>query len=63
MKPKMWITKRAGCAIGFPSACQSEWQNQIGSRRAFIAAGPEVEWREVKSRAKYDDKKHTLVAS
>ncbi len=38
-----------------------EWQTKFGSRRAFIAAGPEVEWRVgVKSRAKYDDKKHTL---
>lgn len=38
-----------------------EWQTKFGSRRAFIAAGPEIEWRVgVKSRAKYDNKKHTL---
>jgi len=38
-----------------------EWQTKFGSRRAFLAAGPEVEWRVgVKSRSKYDNKKHTL---
>ena len=39
-----------------------EWQTKFGSSsRAFIAVGPEVEWRMgVKSRAKYDNKKHTL---
>lgn len=38
-----------------------EWQTKFGSSRAFIAAGPEVEWRVgIKSRAKYDGGKHTL---
>lgn len=38
-----------------------EWQTKFGSRRAFLAAGPELEWRVgVKSRAKYDNKKQTL---
>ena len=38
-----------------------EWQARFGSSRAFIAAGPEVEWRVgIKSRAKYDGAKHTL---
>lgn len=41
-----------------------EWQTKFGSRRAFIAAGPEVEWRFwTKSRAKYDNKKHTLSSN
>lgn len=38
-----------------------EWQTKFGSQRAFIAAGPEAEWRVgLKSRAKYDGDKHTL---
>ncbi|MDR1004634.1 MAG: hypothetical protein LBL97_06495 [Prevotellaceae bacterium] len=38
-----------------------EWQALFGSTRAFLAAGPELEWRMgITSRAKYNDKKHTL---
>lgn len=41
-----------------------EWQTKFGSRRAFIAAGVEGEWRVgIKSRAKYNDKKHTLSSN
>ncbi len=41
-----------------------EWQTKYGSRHAFIAAGPEVEWRVgIRSRAKYDNKNHTLSSN
>lgn len=41
-----------------------EWQTKFGSRRAFIAAGPELEWRVgIKSRAKYNGDKHTLSSN
>lgn len=41
-----------------------EWQTKFGSSRAFITAGPEVEWRVgIKSRAKYEGSKHTLSSN
>ncbi|MDR0893941.1 MAG: hypothetical protein LBN06_01370 [Prevotellaceae bacterium] len=41
-----------------------EWQTKFGSERVFITAGPEFEWRMgITSRAKYDNKKHTLTGN
>lgn len=38
-----------------------EWQTKFGSTLAFMAIGPEVEWRVgITSRAKYNNKTHTL---
>lgn len=44
-----------------PPTCQPGVANQIWQPPCFHCAGPEIEWRVgVKSRAKYDNKKHTL---